>query len=137
MSEPYKSGSAPGARQLRVGEELRHALAQILQSDGIRDPDLAGLSITVTEVRVGSDLRSAKVFVMPLGGKAVDGMVSALTRAAPYLRGRVAREVRLRFVPRLSFSADNTFDEVATIDRLLHAPGVARDLAQDGRDDGV
>lgn len=137
MSEPYKFGRASGARQLRVGEELRHSLAQILQRDGIRDPDLAGLSITVTEVRVSSDLRSATVFVMSLGGKAVDEMVSALTRAAPYLRGRIAKKVRLRFVPKLSFVADSTFDEAATIDRLLRAPGVARDLTQNGCDDGA
>ncbi len=137
MNVPYRSGRAPGARQLRVGEELRHALARILQRGEIRDPDLAGRSVTVSEVRVSPDLRNATAFVTPLGGEAVDDVVAALTRAAPYLRGCMAREVRLRFAPHLSFEADTTFDAAAAIDRLLHAPGVARDLARDGRDDGA
>ena len=122
---------------MRVGEALRHALARILQRDDIRDPDLAGRSVTVTEVRVSPDLRNATAFIMPLGGEAVDGVVAALTRAAPYLRGCVAREVRLRFAPNLTFQADATFDAAAAINRLFHAPGVERDLARDGPDDGA
>lgn len=145
MAARSKSGRAPGARQLRVGEEVRHALCRILQRDEVRDPGLAGRSVTVTEVRVSPDLRNATAFVTPLGGEDADGVVTALTRAAPYLRGCVARDVRLRFAPKLSFQADTTFDNAAAMERLLHTPGVARDLtpedtaggARDGRDDGA
>ncbi|MEE8276015.1 MAG: 30S ribosome-binding factor RbfA [Alphaproteobacteria bacterium] len=126
---PARSGRAASPRQLRVGEELRHALSRILQRDDIRDPDLAGRSITVTEVRVSPDLRNATAFVTPLGGGEVDAIVAAFTRAAPHLRACLAREMRLKFMPKVSFQADTSFDAASEIDRLLHQPGVARDLA--------
>ncbi len=141
LAAHYKSGRTPSARQLRVGEEVRHALCRILQRDEVRDPGLAGRSVTVTEVRLSPDLRNATAFVTPLGGEDADGIVTALTRAAPYLRGRVARDVQLRLAPILSFQADTTFDAAAAMDRLLRSPGVAQDLdpemARDGPDDGT
>lgn len=129
----------PGQRQLRVGEEIRHALAWILERGEAHDPGLAGAVVTVTEVRVSPDLRNATAYVMPLGGAEAETVLAALERAAPFLRRRVAEEVRLRVVPRLAFAADTSFDEADRIENLLGRPDVARDLAgPDGDgDDGA
>ncbi len=127
-----RQGQKPaGQRQLRVGEELRHALAVVFERGHLRDPALSGVSVTVTEVRISPDLRNATVFVMPLGGDDVDGVVEALGRAGPFLRGEIARSVKLRYVPRLSFQADATFEQASLIDNLLSDPTVARDLVRE------
>ncbi len=124
------TGRAPSQRQLRVGEEIRHALAGIIQRAEFRDPDLVGQAITVTEVRVSPDLRNATVFVLPLGGEA-DPVVKALGRASAFLRGQLGRAVTLRYLPALHFVHDESFDEAQRIDALMHSPSVARDLAHD------
>ena len=118
----------PSQRQLRVGEALRHALSGILDRGKLRNPALCNVSITVTEVRTSPDLKNATAFVMPLGGEAADEIVEALGKAAPYLRGAVAREVELRHVPRLQFEVDRSFGQADHIDTLLRQPQVARDL---------
>ena len=120
---------APSQRQLRVGEELRHAVVRILEHAHFRDPDLVAASITVTEVRLGPDLKSATVFVTPLGGQDLERVVAALNRAQGYVRREIAREVALKFVPRIEFAADTSFEYSAQIDALLHQPDVARDLS--------
>ncbi len=125
----------PSQRQLRVGEELRHALSAILERETFRDPALAGVTITVTEVRVGADLRTATVYVMPLGGKNVAEALQGLGRVKSFLRHRIASEVQLKFVPDLHFRADDSFDRVDKIERLFRDPAVARDLGSD-RDEG-
>ena len=125
----------PSQRQLRVGEELRHALAWILERGEVRDPDLKGVSVTVTEVRVSPDLRKATVFVFPLGGGETETVVTGLTRARPFLRRKVANAVRLKFVPDITFRADTSFDEARRIDTLLRDPAVARDLGEDRAED--
>lgn len=137
-----KSERGPTQRQLRVGEELRHVLASIFEKGEIRDPGLVGVSVTVTEVRIGGDLRTATVFVVPLGGGESDTMLSALVRARPFLRRRIAEEVRLKFVPDLLFRLDPSFDEAQRIEALLRDPVVARDLDRSqepgsGGDDGT
>jgi ribosome-binding factor A len=119
---------SPSQRQLRVGEELRHAIANILERGDIRDPDVAGRPVTVTEVSVSPDLRNATVFVVPLGGGEVGSLLTGLKRVRPFLRHEVARMVQLRVVPDLSFVADTTFDNASRIENLLHSPEVARDL---------
>lgn len=121
----------PSQRQLRVGEELRHALAAILMRDELHDPDLAGVSITVSEVRPSPDMKHATVFVTTLNGAGMDTVLPALRRAAPFLRGQVARAVRLRYTPQLSFQADTSFDYAQKINTLMHQDAVARDLADD------
>lgn len=127
--------AGPSQRQLRVGEELRHAIAQIIERAHFRDPALQDVPITVTEVRVSPDLKNATVFVTPLGGSDVDGVVAALRRAAPYFRGQIARAVKLRAVPGIAFEADTSFDYASKIAGLLHQPEVARDLDdEDGGD---
>jgi ribosome-binding factor A len=119
---------APSQRQLRVGEELRHALARILERGEIRDPDVASRGVTITEVSVSPDLRQATAFVVPLGGGEVAPLLAGLTRAAPFLRREVAKQVKLRVAPEFSFVADTSFDKAKRIDELLNSPAVRRDL---------
>jgi ribosome-binding factor A len=133
-------GKAPSQRQLRVGEELRHALAHLLERGELRDPALAGRSITVTEVRVSPDLRHATAFVTPLGGAESAAVVAALRHAAPFIRGRLGQAVTLRYTPELSFEPDRSFEEAAAIERLLRDPKVRRDVEaalDDGDDHGT
>ena len=136
-----------GQRPLRVGEELRHALARIFERGELHDPDLAGATVTVTEVRVAPDLKNATAYVMPLGGAHAAEIIAALRRSAPYLRRIVAREVKLRYAPNLSFALDTAFDHASQIHGVLHRPEVERDLTgpgdgsadtpSDGTDDGA
>ena len=114
-----KTTKKPGQRPLRVGEELRHVLAQILERAELRDPDLAGAVVTVTEVRMSPDLRNATVFVSPLGGTDSEKIVAALRRAAPFLRRRVADTVQLRYAPNLRIELDTSFDYAQLIGRRL------------------
>jgi ribosome-binding factor A len=121
----------PSQRQLRVGEEVRHAMARILGEAHFRDPDLQDVSITVSEARASPDLKSVTIFVMPLGGRDVPVTVAALNRASAYLRGELARAVQLRAVPAITFAADDSFDTGGKIDRLLNDERVRRDLTRD------
>lgn len=113
---------AASQRQLRVGEALRHALAEELSRGELRDPALRGESITVSEVRVSPDLRQATAFVCRLGGGDMGPLLAGLERAAPHLNSRVAGALRLRRSPRLSFVADMSFDRAARVASLLSAP---------------
>jgi ribosome-binding factor A len=128
----------PSQRQLRVGEELRHALAQVLQRGELRDPALKDVTVTVTEVRVSPDLKNATAYVMPLGGRNGAAVIEGLMRSAGFLRGQLARAVPLRFSPSLAFALDMSFDHASRINELLHRPEVRRDLgeAADEEDDG-
>ena len=110
-------------RQLRVGELLRHALTEILDRGIVRDPDLAGVAITVSEIRVSPDLRNATAYVMPLGGIDCDIVVEALRRAAPFLRRNLAGKLTMKYVPNLLFEPDTTFDYAGRINRLLVESG--------------
>ncbi len=126
---PRQRPKAPGQRQLRVGEEIRHVLAAIFERETFRDPALANVRLTVTEVRPAPDLRHARVYVVPLGGSAnMEGILEGLKRVKPFLRREVAHRVTFKFIPDLIFAADTTFDEAEHISRLLHKPEVARDI---------
>ena len=125
------SARAPSQRQLRVGEEVRHLLAQVLGRGELRDPFLADRTITVTEVRISPDLKKATAFVLPLAGAETEEVMAGLKRSAPHLRGLVAQEMRLRYAPQISFELDRTFDHAARIAALLHSPAVERDLTED------
>lgn len=118
----------PGIRLLRVGENIRHALADILLREELHEPALHDASITVSEVRVSADLRYADVFVVPLGGENQEEVVEALNRSAPYLGSLLGKQVIMKFSPRLRFQLDQTFDESSRIESLLSQPRVARDL---------
>jgi ribosome-binding factor A len=102
-----------------MGEELRHALAEVLARGDIRDPELRDATITVTEVRLSPDLRNATVFVTPLGGEKMDEIVAALQRARGYFRAQIARSVEARFVPDLRFAPDRSFENAERVDQLL------------------
>ena len=103
-------------------------LAGMFERRDFRDPELAEAQITVTEVRIGPDLRHAVAFVARLGRSDIDGLLPALKRAAPYLRAQVAHALRLKFAPELTFQPDHALDYADNIDRLLHRSEVARDL---------
>ena len=119
----------PSARQLRVGEEVRHGLARIFERHEMSDPALTDVTLTVTEVRMSPDLKHASVFVMPLAGAHAAEVLAGLKRGAPYLRGLVAREVALRFTPTLSFMLDMSFEHANRINEILHRPEVQRDVS--------
>lgn len=112
---------AAGQRRLRVGEALRHAVADVLLRGELRDPALRGRSVTVSEVRVSVDLRAATVFVCPLGGGDETSVIEGLQRAAPHLGARVAASLRLRNMPRLRFVSDPAFDRAARLASLIAA----------------
>ena len=132
-----EAGSGPSQRMLRVGELIRHALAEILARGEVMDDVLARHVITVPEVRMSPDLKLATAFVMPLGGKDAKAVMAALDRNKRFLRGEVARRVNLKFAADIRFRLDDSFDEAAHIDRLLHSDKVQQDLARPatGEDD--
>ena len=130
------SGPRPaGQRQLRVGEELRHLLAELLRPGELRDPALREANVTVTEVRLSPDLRNATAFVMPLGGEKAEEIMAGLRRSAPFLKARLARMIELRHVPNIAFAFDKAFDSAARISALLASPAVERDLHPPVEDD--
>ena len=133
MPRHHKTDSAPGGsqRQLRVGETVRHAVADILTQGGVHDPDLEGHIVTVPEVRMSPDLKLATIYVMPLGGRDTELVITALDRNKKFLRGEVARRVNLKFAPDLRFRVDERFDEAERIEKLLRTPAVQKDLEQD------
>lgn len=125
------SAKGPSQRQLRVGELVRHKLAEMLARGEIYDEVLASHVVTITEVRMSPDLRLATVYVMPLGGKDTKVVLEALTRNSKFIRGEVAHAVDLRVAPEVRFREDETFEEVNRIDRLLHSERVRRDVEKD------
>lgn len=131
MARKPASSAMPSQRQLRAGEIIRHALADLITREDFRDPDLIGVMVTVGEVRCSPDLKRANVFVTPLGDDSSEGrekLAKALNRAAAFLRGKLGREIELKFTPELHFIADKSYDEATAIDRLLADPRVRRDL---------
>jgi ribosome-binding factor A len=122
------SHNGPSQRQLRVGEMLRHALATILVRGEIRDDDLSGVSITVTQVKPSPDMRHATAFVEPLGGKNAKAIVAALNRHKAFLRGEMGHMIELKFTPELRFVEDTSFAEAEKIETLLKSARVQRDL---------
>jgi len=123
----HKKG--PTQRQLRAGELIRHALAEIMQRETLREPALQGVSVTVSEVRVSPDLKQATAYAAPLGGGHQGEVIEALNRIAPYLRGLLGKKIAMKFTPSLTFRSDETFAEAEKIDALLARPEVARDLS--------
>ncbi|MGE0850471.1 MAG: 30S ribosome-binding factor RbfA [Hyphomicrobiaceae bacterium] len=120
--------TGPSQRQLRVGELIRHALAEMLTRGDIHDDVLAAHVVTIPEVRMSPDLRLATIYVMPLGGRDVAPVLAALDRNKRYIRGEVAHAINLKFAPDIRFLADETFDEARRIDEILRSPKVVQDL---------
>jgi ribosome-binding factor A len=130
-----RSDLGPSQRQLRVGETLRHALATILFRGDIRDPDLAGVSVTITQVLPSGDMRHATVYCEPLGGKNADKIVAALNRNKAYLRGQMGHMIDLKFTPDLRFVEDKSFAEAEKIETILKSEKVQQDLAKSEAED--
>jgi ribosome-binding factor A len=124
----HNTASGPSLRQLRVGELLRHKLAEMLSRGEIHDDVLATHVVTIPEVRMTPDLRLATVYVMPLGGKDKAAVMGALERHKRFIRGELARAVNLKFAPEVRFHFDESFDEMSRIEGLLHSPDVRRDI---------
>ena len=128
----------PSQRQLRVGEALRHALADVLRRNEIRDPDLDGVSVTITQVKPSADMRYATVYCEPLGGKNAGAIIMALNRHKGFLRGEMGKLIATKFTPDLRFVEDQSFAEAEKIETILKSPQVARDLeaTDDESEDG-
>jgi ribosome-binding factor A len=135
MKRDNHKPSGPTQRMLRVGELVRHALAQVFARGEIVDPLLEGKVITVPEVRMAHDLKLASAYIMPLGGEGAAEIVEALNRHHKFIRGRIAPALGLKFAPDLRFFVDETFDEYGRIDALLRSDRVQRDLATDEDDE--
>jgi len=129
--EVSKRDSGPTQRQLRVGEMLRHALADVLRRDEIRDPDLVGVSVTITQVKPSPDMRHATVFCEPLGGQNAKPVIAALNKHKGFLRGEMGRLIALKFTPELRFIEDESFAEAQKIENLLKSTRVQQDLKSD------
>ena len=122
-------------RQLRVGEALRHALAEVLNRNEIRDPDLDGVSVTVTQIKPSPDMRYATVYCEPLGGQNAKQIVAALNRHKGFLRGEMGHRLTMKFTPDLRFVEDESFAEALKIETILRSPEVQRDLTAQDDDD--
>ncbi len=140
MSRAHHSNAgAPSQRMLRVGELVRHAVAQMLSRGDINDHVLDKHVVTVSRVKMSPDLKLATIYVIPLGGQDEPEVLAALDRHKRFLRGEIAHEVNLKFAPEIRFRIDDTFDNVSRIDALLSSDRVKRDLADgdDAEEDGV
>ena len=127
--EHHRDAAGGGSqRQLRVGELVRHALAEMLTRGDVHDPVIESHLVTVPEVRMTADLRLATVYVMPLGGRDADEVVAAFERHKKFLRAELAHRINLKFAPDIRFRVDERFAEAERIEKLLHSPEVKRDL---------
>ena len=135
MKNDHHKPAGPTQRMLRVGELVRHALAQLFARGEIEDDALAGAVVTVPEVRMSPDLKLASAYVMPLGGQRAAEIVEALNRHQRFIRGSIAPELDLKFAPELRFFVDETFEEFGKIDALLRSDRVQRDLRADDDDE--
>jgi ribosome-binding factor A len=126
----------PSQRQLRVGEMLRHALADVLRENEIHDPDLDGVSVTITQIKPSPDMRYCTVYCEPLGGTNAKPIIAALNRHKGFLRGEMGRRIAIKFTPELRFVEDESFAEAQKIEDILRSPEVRRDLAQPDEDAG-
>ena len=133
MSRSHHHGpqKGPSQRQLRVGENIRHVLADILGQSEIRDPTLKGIIVTVTEVTVSPDLKSATVYCTPLGGRNAGPVIEALNRHKSFLRGELGHKLDLRYTPAIHFEYDTSFDRGEAMDALLSAPEIQEDIEKD------
>jgi ribosome-binding factor A len=122
------AGASP--RQLRVGELIRHALAELFSRGEIHDPVIETHMITVPEVHMSADLRLATIYIVPLGGRDEQKVLDALEANKRYMRGEIARRINLKFAPEIRFRIDDRFDEAERIEKLLQTPEVRRDLGE-------
>ncbi|OLP45348.1 30S ribosome-binding factor RbfA [Rhizobium oryziradicis] len=126
------TSSSPSQRMLRVGEQVRAAITQVLQRGEVRDDIIEKTVISISEVRMSPDLKIATAYVSPIGVADHDGVIAALNRHAKYIRGRLGGQLRqMKYMPEVRFRDDTSFDNYRKIDELLRSPEVARDLGPD------
>jgi ribosome-binding factor A len=125
---PRRTPAGPSQRQLRAGELIRHALVDILRERDLADPALAGVSVTISQVKMSPDLKHAICYVEPLGGEKAQAVVAGLNRASGLLRGRLGHVIEMRFTPSLKFVHDDSFDAATHMSELLDDPRVRRDV---------
>ncbi|HEV2896906.1 30S ribosome-binding factor RbfA [Mesorhizobium sp. AaZ16] len=129
---PRSQSSGPSQRMLRVGEQVRHALSEVLQRREVSDDVIEGTVISISEVRMSPDLKIATAFVSPLGAKDDEAVIEALNRNAKFIRGRVSSALRqMKYMPEFRFRRDTSYDNFAKIDEILRSPEVVRDLDKD------
>ena len=133
----HRDSGTPGGsqRQLRVGELVRHAMAEMLTRGDVHDPVIEGHLITVPEVRMTADLRLATIYIMPLAGRDAEEVLAAFERHKKFLRAEIAHRVNLKFAPDIRFRVDERFAEAERIDKLLRSPEVKRDLEHEDDDE--
>jgi ribosome-binding factor A len=132
---PRSQSSGPSQRMLRVGEQVRHALSDLIQRGEVRDDVIEGTVISISEVRMSPDLKIATAFVSPLGAKDDEAVIEALNRNAKFIRGRVSSALRqMKYMPEFRFRRDTSYDNFAKIDELLRSPEVVRDLDKDNEE---
>lgn len=137
MTRRPAGAAGPSQRQLRVGEQVRHALSDVIQRGEVRDDLIEGTVISVNEVRMSPDLKIATAYVAPLGARDDDAVIKALARNAKFIRGRVSGALRqMKYMPEFRFRLDTSYDNMARIDELLRSPEVARDLDDGDDSDG-
>ena len=119
MAQAKRKPRTANKRQLRVGEQLRHILSSILAEDNIHDPDVTGISITVTEVQPSTDMRNATVYVIPLGNDDVSTLITGLNRSAGFIQSELGKQLTMKFTPRLTFKKDTSFEYGNHIDALI------------------
>ncbi len=124
------SNTGPSQRQLRIGELIRKALAEIFIRIDIQDADLTNTVITVAEVKVSPDAKKATAYIFPLGGNNQETVVNALNKHVKFIRGEVSRKVSLKYMPQINFEIDNSFDNLEHIDSILRSDKVAKDLKE-------
>ncbi|MBO6825691.1 MAG: 30S ribosome-binding factor RbfA [Sneathiella sp.] len=133
MASQKRSSKTASKRQLRVGEQLRHIIAEVLAEGNIHDPDVAGSSITVTEVQTSPDMRNATVYVVPLGGLNEDTIIKGLNRSSGFIQSEMGRQLSMKFTPRLSFKRDDSFDYGDHIDSLIRS--IHKDDVNEGEEE--
>jgi len=116
------------SRKLKVGEEIRHAISKIFERNILRDPKLQNITLTVTEVKMSNDLKNATAFVIPMSRLDEDRVIKGLNRASFFVRKKITEFITLKFLPKINFRIDNSFDKFREIDNILKRPEVARDL---------
>jgi ribosome-binding factor A len=131
----HDSGPNASQRQLRVGELVRHAVAEMLTRGDVHDPVIEGHLITVPEVRMTADLRLATIYIMPLAGRDAEKVVTAFEQHKKFIRTEIAHRINLKFAPDIRFRVDDRFAEAERIDKLLRSPAVKRDLAREDEND--
>ena len=130
------ASTGPSQRQLRVGEQVRHALSDLLQRGEVRDDVIEATVISVSEVSMSPDLKLATAFISPLGARDDQAVIKALAKNARFIRGRVSGALRqLKYMPEFRFRLDTSYDNMARIDALLRSPEVARDLDDKGEEE--